>query len=308
MVKSVKYNTPPIYWRVSEKNLLNQSRKGREKMIHIKRVTRFNMRVIFLYIIFIGLTFAFSNSKLKVICTTSDLSSMVLAIGKDKVTVNNIIPFGMCPGHSDITPREVSQIQNADLVLANGFESFLSDIISSNELKIIKLETKENLMVPANHIKTARKIAAILTDTKPDLKNFFQQNCVDYIRKINETETELLNKLTAIRNKDVICASMNKDFVEWLGGIVVAVFPRDENISLKNINDIIADARSNHPVLVIDNLQSSGKVGQSIADELTLPLIILSNFPEDNDYLKTLQHNCHKIITALPEYSHELHH
>ena len=137
------------------------------------------MRVNFLYIILFGLTLAFSNDKLNVICTTSDLSSMVLAIGKEKVAVNNIIPFGMCPGHSDITPREVSLIQNADLVLANGFESFLSNIISSDELKIIKLETKENLMIPSNHIKTARKVTAILSETKPDLKSFFQQNCVD---------------------------------------------------------------------------------------------------------------------------------
>ena len=266
------------------------------------------MKRIFSYLMLLCVAFSFANDKLNIVCTTTDLSSIVLAIGKDRVTFHTIIPYGMCPGHTDISPREISQVKNADLVLANGFESFLSDIILSKEINIFKIGTKENLMIPANHIRAAGELTNILIDKKPDSKIFFLKNCYDYIYEINRREKEILEKVTEMRNKDVICASMNKDFIEYLGAIVIAVFPRDEDISLKNLNDIITSARRNHPVLVIDNLQSSGKVGESIAKELNLPLVILSNFPEKDDYLSTLQNNCNKIITAFHEYSYEFHH
>jgi zinc transport system substrate-binding protein len=266
------------------------------------------MKYVLSLLFLLAVTLSSANNKLKTVCTTTDLSSIVLAIGKDEVTVNTIIPYGMCPGHTDISPREISQVKNADLVLANGFESFLSDITASDELKIIKIETKKNLMVPANHIWAAKELTNILIDKKPDLKIYFMKNCYDYINEIKKIEKEILEKLNEIRGKDVVCAFMNKEFVEWLGANVIAVFPRDEDLSLKSLNDIVSNARRNNPALVIDNLQSSGKVGETIAKELDLPLVILSNFPEEDDYLSTLKNNCSKIMTTFHEYSYELHH
>jgi len=77
---------------------------------------------------------------------------------------------------------------------------------------------------------------------------------------------------------------------------VSAEFQRDDDLSLRNLQDVIQKARKAGARIVVDNRQSSGKAGQTLARQLDLPLVMLSNFPEpDSDghfsYETTLKKN-----------------
>jgi ABC-type Zn uptake system ZnuABC Zn-binding protein ZnuA len=104
----------------------------------------------------------------------------------------------------------------------------------------------------------------------------------------------------------VVCAGMNRDFAAWMGLRVIADFPRDEDISVKDIRDILAECRKQGARLVIDNMQSGGKIGQTIAENMDIPLVILTNFPETGvpvssgyPYIRTLTENCSSVVKAL---------
>jgi len=53
-------------------------------------------------------------------------------------------------------------------------------------------------------------------------------------------------------------------------------------------------------------MQSSGKIGRTIADELGIPFVMLSNFPDASSgtadrpaYLAALSNNCTTVLNAL---------
>jgi len=59
--------------------------------------------------------------------------------------------------------------------------------------------------------------------------------------------------------------------------------------------------------LVVDNLQSGADAGLNIAKDLNIPHITLTNFPEQDSYLKALAENSRKILDAVnpPERKRE---
>src|SRR6056297_188524 len=90
-----------------------------------------NKRIVLSLVMFLFCTeFAAGQSqggteRLRVTCTTTALSAVVQAVGGDRMEVQTIIPFGMCPGHFDLTPGEADKLRNADVILCHGFERFL---------------------------------------------------------------------------------------------------------------------------------------------------------------------------------------
>jgi hypothetical protein len=72
------------------------------------------------------------------------------------------------------------------------------------------------------------------------------------------------------------------------------------------MRDIIAAGRREGAELVVENRQSSGKMGATIARELGVPIVVLNNFPDiaGNDgarspYVETLTGNCEALLDAL---------
>lgn len=240
---------------------------------------------------------------LQVTCTTTLIESVVRAIGQDRVSATTIVPFGMCPGHFDISPGEVQRIKGADLFIAHGFERFLRDLANGdkNAIPIVSVGVHENWMIPGVYIEAVERITDILSSRCPASAAFFQKNAAHYKGNIRHEEHHLLGELAYLRETPVICSEMNASFISWLGFSVVATFPRDEDISVKRLRDIVIAAKRGGVRCVFDNLQSSGKVGRTLASELGIPLVMLSNFPSEKSpsYLETLKQTGQKITAVL---------
>lgn len=240
---------------------------------------------------------------LQVTCTTTLIESVVRAVGQDRVSTTTIVPFGMCPGHFDISPGEVKRIKQSDLFIAHGFERFLQDLVKGDEqtISIIRAGIKGNWMIPGVHIKAVERITDILSSHAPTSAAFFQKNAARHSTNIRQEEQRIVAEFAYLKDTPVICSGLNAPFIKWLGFAVVATFPRDEDISVKGLREIVTAAKEAGVQCVIDNLQSSGKVGKTLASELGVPLIMLSNFPDEKppSYLGTLEQNGRKITSVL---------
>lgn len=242
---------------------------------------------------------------LRITCTTTLLSSAVKAIGKDRVKVHTIVPVGMCPGHFDISPAEVERIRNSDLMLAHGFERFLDDLLadSKGRIPIVRVSINANWMIPEVQAMAACKVTDILASKRPDMESFFRNNLTYYTNAIHQADMEISAKFSKFSNTPIVCSEMNTNFVQWFGFNIVATFPRDEDISVKTMSEIILKAKKKHVSVVIDNLQSSGKVGKTLAGELGVPLVMLSNFPGkdkgSSPYIHVFKENCARLLSAI---------
>lgn len=247
------------------------------------------------------------NDRISITCTTTHIAAILEAVGGDLVAITTVIPSGMCPGHFDVSPGELINIRNSELVIYHGYERFMKDMTKDTQGKnaFVKIEVDNNWMIPDVHVTAVREMETILSSGFPDLSGYFSANAEKYIQQITEAKTRLLASLEEIRGRKVIASSMNADFIKWTGLEILSTFGRDEDISLKEYSRVAAVGAAKNAELVIDNLQSSGKTGRTLATELEIPFQMLSNFPEQSDssysYLNTLDENCAKLLKGLED-------
>ena len=243
----------------------------------------------------------------RVVCSTTMLQAVVQAVGGPELAVHALIPFGMCPGHFDVTPGEAARLRSADLWLAHGFERMLHQAGPLEARpNLQRVPVSGNWMVPAVHVQGVEAVRAILATRWPARAEGFGERATAYAEQVRHDGERAKDRLAAHQGRPVVCAAISRDLVEWYGFEVVATFPRDENVSVQSLQRVLAAARAAGAVLVLDNRQSSGRVGRTLARELEVPLVMLTNFPEPDEippgettYLRALHGQIEAIRTAL---------
>jgi zinc transport system substrate-binding protein len=239
------------------------------------------------------------TERTKIIATTSLIGTIVKAIGKDRVDLVTIIPAGMCPGHFDLKPGDMASMYDAKVLLSHGWEEWMTKLVNSIENKELITKTidiEENWMIPDIHKKAASEIANILSEVDFSNKYWHKKNLDNYKREIDSVAIylkEITKNLQAIK---VICSNYQADFLSWLGLDTIATYGRPEELTPKELTTLIEIGKKENVQIVIDNLQSSSKVGKQIAEEIGAAHVILTNFPLGNSYVGALKENVEKIL------------
>ncbi len=238
-----------------------------------------------------------------IVTSTSDISSVVEAIAPDEAKVVNIVPGGVCPGHFDLSPVEANLIFLSDLIIYHGYESWFDKVEELGlDMKMVDLKTDGNWMIPDVYIKGALEVCNIL-------KKEYSSDSIS-IYEIDEKYVKLkmavdsLSDMISVKKKSmkgikVICNKHQKDFLEFLGLEVISVFSTGDDISLKEISEVVRIGKEKNVKIIVGNFQSGQKVGKTIADELKSTYIILSNFPGEEGYKKTLLSNLNLLLEEL---------
>ncbi len=256
--------------------------------------------VFFLFIFFNG-TQAWTESRLKVICSTSDIYVIVKSIGQSKVTALSLVQGRACPGHFDIRPEHALQAARADLLLYHGWENWMPQLIQSignRRLKKMEIKIPGNWMIPPVHMKAAENITKALIHCDPKNKFFYQNNLKNHKKNIRKTVHILRQKTNFLSNTRAVCAQKQAGFLEWLGITVVQEYGREEELTLPQLLKTMSLSKEKTIDLVVDNLQSGPETGRSLAEALQVPHITLSRFPLQESYTKELSSNIKKIQTA----------
>lgn len=232
-----------------------------------------------------------------IVCTTTHLSELVESLAKDVFQVETIVPWGMCPGHFELKQSDIENIRKAGLILGHGTEKFLAMFEKDKpDSSVADISIPGNWMIPDVRKKAVEQVALILADKFPANAETIHTNLLAYKNRIDSLKSELQSSLKKTTGMPVVCSTMCAEYAAWMGLDVAAEFQRDDDMSLRGMQDVIVRARKAGARIVIDNRQSSGKIGQSLARQLNLPLVMLSNFPEPNpagqiSYEDTLKKN-----------------
>lgn len=240
-----------------------------------------------------------------IVTSTTDISSVVEAIAPDEAKVVNIVPGGVCPGHFDLSPVEANLIFLSDLVIYHGYESWFTKIKElSLDINIVDLKTDGSWMLPEVYLKGALEILNILKEEySSDSASIYE---IDKKYKRLEMSIDSLTNIVSHKKEEikgfkVICNEHQKVLLEFLGVEVVSVFSPGDDISLKEISEVVKIGKEENVRLVVDNLQSGRKVGSTIANELESEYIIFSNFPGKEGYKKTLLNNINLLLETLSD-------
>jgi len=246
-----------------------------------------------------------------VIVTTTAIESIVSEVAKDNLQVITLIPPDTCPGHFDLKPSDALKLNSAKLLLGHSFEkeTFLKKIAGliqkESALRIVAVSVEGSWMVPDTYISAIDEITKILKGQFPQQAQDFESNAFRYKEQIKKESEHLKTRARRLRLDQVnaVASNMQKDLLVWLGINVVAVYGRQDEISALELQRLIEQARVNDVRVVVDNLQSAGKAGKPIADELGIAHIVLSNFPRvyggKVSYLGTLKENAQQLFNIL---------
>ena len=240
-----------------------------------------------------------TDTKLTVVASTTMIETVVAEVGGDEVTVEALVPGGMCPGHFDIKPRQMEKIERADLFLYHGWEHWLPKVTSLTGLttEIVGVNIAENWMVPDVHIEAIHVIRDILISMAPHREDYFTERALRYENAVLREAQSVCQTVRPYEGTPVICSELQADFLAWLGFDVVGSYDRPESMSPKTMENLIEIGRLSSVGLVVDNRQSGPSVGSGIADEIGAEHVVLTNFPIDGSYLDALRSN----VTALAE-------
>jgi zinc transport system substrate-binding protein len=251
-----------------------------------------------------------NSSKVKVVTSTSLIAQIVERVGGDKVSVVNIIPPAQCPGHFDVKPGDIQKLADAKLFLIHNWqgEKFSDDLIASannKDLTTIPVEMAGNWMTPPVQRDAADKIAAAIAQVDPANSAAYQEAAAAYKTAVTAKESEVKAKLgqANLAAVNVLCDEQQTGFVKWTGLNVIATYGRPETFTPQVVKDLVDKGRAGKVTLVIDNMQTGGESGKSLAEQLGAKHIVLSNFPEGykdtETWEKALDKNIQLILDAV---------
>ena len=246
------------------------------------------------------------SAKLKVVTSTSLISQIVERVGGDRVSVVNIIPPAQCPGHFDIKPGDVQELVDAQLFIIHNWqgEKFSDDLIASANnanLTVVKVELAGNWMTPQVQRDAIDKIPAALAQIDPDNSIAYQKAAIEYKAEVTAKESETKAKLSQANLSvvNVLCDEQQAGFVQWAGLNVISTYGRPETFTPQVIRDLVDNGREGKVTLVIDNMQTGGESGKSLAEDLGVEHIVLSNFPGGYENTETWEKALDKNIELI---------
>jgi len=245
-----------------------------------------------------------NREKLKITASTASIGSILQVIGNEKIEVTVAVKGAMCPGHFDVDPGTIKKIASSNLMLHHDWEKWLDRLdnaVGKDRIKKVSIHVAGNWMVPEINKKAAGAIVNILCEIDGQNGDYYKSNLEKYSREVEKLSKEIKDKTSKFKGYNVVCSSMQKDFIEWLGLDVIAEYGRTEDITANDIVGIIKTAREKKAVLVIDNLQSGADTGKQFAKDLGVNRATISNFPLDNKYKETLEENVNIITRVLNE-------
>lgn len=333
-----------------------------------------------------------SENKPVVVATANNLGYFAEEIGGEEVEVRAIVKAGACPGHYQAKTSDVNTIANAELILWNGLETWIKDLIASSGNNYVYLfsidESIENIVNKLNNENVSKRLREIhernyfplsenvsvsveengeswriedktktrtyyarttkgklkiytnlilnkapagpwgppwgakkyienvtdaLTLIYPQHKEVFEERENKLISKINSCAENLKEQAMAknVSETEVICQQFQNGFVEWLGFNVVKTFPSPEQLSAKQVGNLIRIAKNRNVAIVISNNPSILEndtlcPGSNIASEAGIEHVILSNFPGsrggEDTYCEMIRSNAERLFSAKEAY------
>jgi zinc transport system substrate-binding protein len=251
-------------------------------------------------------------------------------VGGDDVTVTNLTSPGGEPHDLELSPQQVAQLQEADLILfARGFQPAVDeaveqsapeqgfDVLSAVELREGTHEEHEGeehegetgdphvWLDPTRLATIAGAVADQLTEIAPERAAEFERRALDLGAELKELDGELRTGLADCRRTQIVTSHDAFGYLADAYGLeqvaLSGLSPEDE-ASPKRLAEVARYAKEHAVTTIFFEELVSPKVAESLADEVgaqARALNPLEGPPASGDYLSEMRVNLDTLRTAL---------
>jgi ABC-type Zn uptake system ZnuABC Zn-binding protein ZnuA len=234
-----------------------------------------------------------SSPRLKVVTSTTQLSTILESVGGEHVTVTSIIPPKENPLDYEIRPEDIQKLSDADIFVLydwqiEKFNRQVLDSASNSHLVLVKLTIINSWLVPAGQTEIVDKIAGALSQIDRKNETSYYNAAKKYKTSVDDKEYSVLSNLvrklpSTITSPNVICAKEMEDFIKWMGLTVVATYDGHRPITPDVLRELIEKGKAQKVATVADDLQS-GQDNLVLAREIGARRFLFSSYPGGFDY------------------------
>jgi len=237
-----------------------------------------------------GLTTCYTRQGGGIVAGSAHLEAIVRALtdGDPAVAIHNLVPAGMCPGHYDMKPSDVAAVAGAQVVLLHDWQQGMPGVkrlveaanVPPERLHILQVEG--NWMTPEAHGRAVQAVAEVLSQQPEADGQVYAERAAGLVeagRALEEQARRELDK-AEVSGMKVVVSEKQAPVLAWAGFDVVGTFGRAEELSVADVEALVALAKEQHISLVVVNLQSGDtEMGKAIAREAGAVHVVLTNFP-----------------------------
>ena len=222
-----------------------------------------------------------------IIATTTVLGSVVQDLAGDSVELHVVVSPAICPAHYDVKPSDVYVFSKASVILYHGFEPWITGLYEASGSKAKLVKISGSWSTPDGIKKYYQEVASALRE---ELGLDVSDKLKETLEKIDSVAGEIRSRADKLGVSDVKVITMKwqEEFVKWVGFNVAADFGPPEKLSSADVDKLVEIGKNERVTLVISNLQSGTKFGESLAAEIGAVHVVLSNFPWSDPEAKTL--------------------
>ncbi|MTI80430.1 MAG: zinc ABC transporter substrate-binding protein [Firmicutes bacterium] len=276
-----------------------------------------------------------SAGKIKVFTSIYPLYDFASQIGGNKVEVTNIIPPGAEPHTWEPSPKDMSALTEADVIIYCGLgiepwgdKVFNGSVIDTTNIKLLKasdsvevLGAEDNddhshsvdphvWLDPLNVRKIVDNITATLVELDGDNKDYYQANASAYKKELDELHHDLKNSFVNVAKNEFVVSHAAFGYLAHrynlkqvpVRGLSPEVEPKPQDMV-----DVIKLAKENDINYIFFEKMVSPKVSETIAREIgaeTLVLNPMGNLTKEEvnsglDYISVMRQNMNNLQKAL---------
>ena len=272
---------------------------------------------------------ASSGKSIKVVCTLQVFSTMAKEIGRNRVSVDYIVPQGSDIHDYSLTQSDINKINSADLIILASSEFFSVDHniksfakgkesldfedynVTLYSLGDIQRNVHGYWMYPSNAINISHAIYIKLSEMDPNSADYFHSNYISFLNDVRKAENyiHVLIKEFDLKNRTSLLAVPGVFYVVKTLDIGVAgsILEGPNNFispnEISKIEDEIKEGKINF-IVNAKGLEDSraGNIAEEISKDTGVKIVYVDIFSVDN-YTATLIKN--SAILSSSDYIYE---
>lgn len=236
-----------------------------------------------------------------IVASDTLLSGMLASLlPPSRYSIEEILPPGQCPGHYDVKLSDIEKMKKATLIVSFRGMPFMNKTKLDERTQLLVDAEGRNWMAPDSYRYGLGVLAKELSKRFPEEQHEISIRKENATQEVEAEETLLIERIkqAGLPGMPVIASSMQKEPLTWIGFRVVAEYGRQEAMSTREVVRLLEIGKNQRVLMVVDNLQSGPDVGKGVAETLSVPHVVLTNFPSEKGYLETLSENVNVVLSA----------
>ncbi|MHC1763912.1 MAG: metal ABC transporter solute-binding protein, Zn/Mn family [Verrucomicrobiia bacterium] len=229
-----------------------------------------------------------SNGRPKIATTTSYLEAVVQDLLQDTPQIVRLAEPGTCPGHFDIRPSQVRELQNCVVMLRFDFQKALDARCAHAGTRgpaAAEISLRGGMCLPDSYLAACRQTAEHLVSRSLLSRTVAEERLQEIADRLEKLSHHLTNRVSTARlvGVPVLASERQRDFCQWLGLAVQAAFKSADSAGFSEIEEAIDRGKLAQIKLVVANRPEGRRTADALAERLKARVVVFENFPEQRN-------------------------